>query len=87
MRKDGEGRIPATEILLGTSMIKKLIIAGKLGDVYKTIDQGAYYGMHTFDNDLLELYKNGVITVEEALDKATNSDDMTLSLKGIDRGK
>ena len=87
MRKDGEGRIPATEILLGTSLIKKLIIAGKMDEVYKTIDQGAYYGMHTFDNDLLELCKNGVITVEEALDKATNSDDMTLSLKGIDRGK
>jgi twitching motility protein PilT len=85
--KDGQGRLPATEILLGTSMVKKLIAEGKLGEVYKTIEQGSYYGMHTFDNDLVEMYKKGLITVEEALDKATNPDDMTLNLKGIEKAE
>ncbi len=82
-QKDGQGRLPATKILMGTSLVKKLIAEGKFGEVYKAIDQGGYYGMHTFDADLLNMFKNGTITVEEALDKATNPDDMTLNLKGI----
>jgi len=83
-KKDGLERLPATEILLGTSLVKKLISDGKLSDLNKTIDQGAYYGMHTFDSDLLALFKKGLITSDEALDKATNPDDMTLNLKGIE---
>ena len=87
MHKNGQGRLPATEILIGTPLIKKHISEGKLGEVYKTIDQGGYYGMHTFDSDLIEMFKKGLITVEEALDKASNPDDMTLSLKGINSGE
>lgn len=87
MTKDGEGRIPATEILLGTSLIKKHINEGKLNEVYKAIDQGAYYGMRTFDGDLLAMVKNGLISVEEALDKASNPDDMSLNIKGIEKAE
>lgn len=83
MRKDGEGRIPATEVLMGTSLIRKLIAEGKLADVYKAMEQGAYYHMHTFDTQLLELYKKGSITQEEALDKASNPDDLALKLRGV----
>ncbi|MBN1822865.1 MAG: type IV pilus twitching motility protein PilT [Endomicrobiales bacterium] len=85
--KDGNGRVPATEILIGTSLIRKLISEGKISEVYKAMEQGAYYGMHTFDNDLFELCKKGVISAEEALDKSTNPDDLTLKLKGIERGE
>lgn len=83
MRKDGEGRVPATEVLMGTSLIRKLIAEGKLSDVYKAMEQGAYYGMHTFDTQLLDLYKKGIITQEEALDKASNPDDLALKLRGV----
>ncbi|HBU70147.1 MAG TPA: type IV pili twitching motility protein PilT [Elusimicrobia bacterium] len=84
--KDGSSRLPVTEILIGTSLIKKLLADDKLSDVYKAMEQGSYYGMRTFDQSLLELYKDGKITMEEALDKSSNPDDLTLKLRGIERG-
>ena len=83
MHKDGQSRLPATEILIGTSLVKKLIAEGKIGEVFKAIEQGGYYGMRTFDSDLVEMYKKGLISVDEALDKASNPDDMTLKIRGI----
>lgn len=84
--KTGKNRLPATEVLMGTSLVRKLIAEGKLNEVYKTMEQGSYYGMHTFDQSLFELYKAGKITSENALDKSTNPDDLTLKLRGIDIG-
>jgi twitching motility protein PilT len=42
-----------------------------------------HYGMQTFDQSLLMLYKKGVITYEEALMTASNPDDFALRVKGI----
>jgi twitching motility protein PilT len=39
--------------------------------------------MQTFDQSLLNLYKSGLITYEEALRRATNPDDFVLKVKGI----
>lgn len=83
--KDGESRYPVTEMLIGTSLVRKLVADGKISDVYKAMEQGSYYGMHTFDQNLLNLYKDGKVTLEEALDKSSNPDDLTLKLKGIER--
>jgi twitching motility protein PilT len=48
------------------------------------IEQGAlHYGMQTFDQSILGLYKSGFITYEEALRRATNPDDFILKVKGI----
>ena len=79
--------LPATEILIGTSLVRKLIAEGKPVDVYKAMEQGDYYGMHSFDQDLFRLYKEGKITMDEALDKSTNPDDLMLKLKGIEQSK
>jgi twitching motility protein PilT len=83
--KQDDSLIPATEILLGTSLTKKLISENKMQDVHKSMEQGAYYGMYTFDQNLFELYKDGKIEMNEAIDKATNPDDLVLKLKGIDK--
>jgi twitching motility protein PilT len=85
--KDGDELIPVTEVLTGTSLVRKLIQENKLPDVYKSMEQGSYYGMHTFDQAIFELYRQGRITIEEALDNATNADDLTLKLKGIERAQ
>ncbi|MFH1368707.1 MAG: PilT/PilU family type 4a pilus ATPase [Elusimicrobiota bacterium] len=85
--KDGESRYPATEILIGTSLVRKLVADAKIPEVYKIMEQGSYYGMHTFDQNLFDFYKEDKITLEEALDKSTNPDDLTLKLKGIERGE
>lgn len=83
--KGENARFPATEILVGTSLVRKLIADGKSQDVCKAMEQGAFYGMHSFDQDLVRLCKEGKITTEEALDISTNPDDLTLKLKGITR--
>jgi len=84
---DGEGRIPAIEILVGNSTIRKLIIENKTQDIYKAMELGGYYSMQTFDQSLQKLCQENKITLEEALDKATNPEDLKLKLKGITGGE
>ncbi|PKM92864.1 MAG: type IV pili twitching motility protein PilT [Elusimicrobia bacterium HGW-Elusimicrobia-4] len=81
----GDIRLPATEILIGTSLVRKNIAEGKSHEIYKLIEQGEYYGMQTFDQDIIKLYKDKKITLEDALENATNPDDLMLKIKGIDR--
>lgn len=85
-RCDAEGRSPVTEIMVGTSLIRKLILENKTQEIYKAIEKGEYYGMHTFDQDLCRLYKEQKIAVDEALDKATNPEDLQLKIKGLSQG-
>jgi len=85
INRDGTERLPVTEILVGTSLIRKLIAEGKLAEVFKSMEQGSYYGMHTFDQQLHQLYKSGKLSIEEALDKSSNQDDLMLKLRGIDK--
>ena len=85
-RVDQEGRIPAVEILTVTPFVRKLIAEGKDVGIYTAMQQGNYYGMQTFDVSLLNLYKDGKISLEEALDNATNPDELMLSVRGIYTG-
>lgn len=85
INRENTERLPVTEILVGTSLIRKLIAENKLPEVFKSMEQGAYYGMHTFDQELHGLYKSGKLSVEEALDKSSNQDDLMLKLRGIDK--
>ncbi len=87
LRADGKGRIPATEVLIGTSYVKKLILENKTQELYKAMESGEYYRMHTFDQSLQKLYNAGLITYEEAMDKATNPEDLQLKLRGISQTK
>jgi hypothetical protein len=41
------------------------------------------YGMQTFDQSLFQLYKNGLITLDEALRRATNPDEFKLKIQGV----
>ncbi|MFH0948550.1 MAG: PilT/PilU family type 4a pilus ATPase [Elusimicrobiota bacterium] len=77
-------RLPATEILVATSLIRKNISEGKSSEIYKLVEQGEYYGMRTFDQDIIKLYKDKKITIEDALENATNPDDLMLKIKGIE---
>jgi len=83
IRSDMEGRIPASEVFIGTPLVKKLILENKIQELYKALIQGDFYGMHTFDQDLGRLVKEKKISEQEALDKAQNPEDLTLRLKGI----
>jgi twitching motility protein PilT len=80
---DGNMRFPASEILMVTSLLRKHIVEGKTSDIAKAIEQGQFYGMRSFDQDIVRLFKENKITMDEAMDAATNPDDLTLKLKGV----
>jgi twitching motility protein PilT len=84
-RADGNGRVPAVEVMLGTMSVREAIIDdAKTRQIPSIIAAGlSHYGMQTFDQSLLMLYKKGVITYEEAIMTASNPDDFALKVKGI----
>jgi twitching motility protein PilT len=82
---DGEGRVPAVEVLVSTETIRDCILdPDKTKLIPDVLAKGkTIYGMQTFDQSLYDLYKNELITYEEALRRATNPDDFALRVKGI----
>jgi len=80
---DGSMRWPATEVLVGSSLVRKLLADGKPEDIYRSMEQGEYYKMHTFDQDLIRLVQAKKISMEEAVQNATNPEDLTLKARGI----
>src|SRR3989440_5521908 len=84
-RADGLGRVPATEVLVSTAYIRDCIENKEKTKLIKdAIAQGtSQYGMQTFDQSLYMLYKNGLITLDEALRRASNPDEFRLKLQGI----
>ncbi len=83
---DGNHRYPATEILLGTTFMKRLLSEGRTEEVTRLMGQDTYYGMHTFDQDLEHLHAQNLISTQEALNHASNLEDLALKLRGVDRG-
>jgi twitching motility protein PilT len=84
-RAEGKGRVPAVEVLVSTARIRECVsdemksreLRDAMADGYVT------YGMQTFDQSLMELFKNKLITYEVALAAATNPDDFALHVRGI----
>jgi twitching motility protein PilT len=91
-RSDGPGRVPAVEVLVNTALVKEYIVDPmKTPLIIELIESGAIqYGMQSFDQSIMHLYKRGKISFEEALNQASNPDDFDLRVKGItgaaDRG-
>ena len=72
--KDGEGRVAAHEIMIGTPAIRNLIRENKLAQMYSAIQTGQNVGMQTLDQGLQVLVSRGVISAGEARKKAANKD-------------
>jgi twitching motility protein PilT len=83
LSKDGKSRFPATEIMIGNSIVRRHLLEGKTTELRKVLEGGAYYGMHTFDQDLLRLFTEGKIEGKTVLEEATNPEDVALRLKGL----
>jgi twitching motility protein PilT len=88
-RADGKGRVPAVEILINTATIRGCIEdPDKTKNIHDYIAEGvSQYGMQTFDQSLMSLYKSGLITYAEAISIATNPDDFALKVKGVQSTK
>jgi len=72
---DGRGRVVATEVLVATPALRNLIREGKTHQIYSALQSGAKHGMHTMDQHLAQLLKNGQISYETALEKCHHIED------------
>jgi len=63
-------RVAAVELMVNTPHIKDLILKGDIAEVKDALRESGEKGMQNFDEALLALYKNGTITLEEAMSHA-----------------
>src|SRR5574343_838128 len=68
--KDGNGRVAAHEIMLGTAAIRNLIRENKLAQMYSSIQTGQNVGMQTLDQCLADLVRRNLISSAEARARA-----------------
>ena len=81
VRSQKYGRVAAVEILLGTARVKELIKKGESDSLKEAMGAGTNDGMQTFDQALFNLYCDGKITLEEAVDNADSVADLKLKIK------
>lgn len=80
-RTDGTGRTCATEIMIVTPTISKLIEEGRPGEVYAAIREGGFWGMQSMNQSLDYLVKQGLITEDVALENAGNYTELRQMLR------
>lgn len=84
-RADGQGRVPAVEVLVNTAAV-----ADNIRDTQKALnipdliaEGGTTYGMQSFDQSLMRWYQDGVISYEDAVFHATHPSEFALRVSGI----
>jgi twitching motility protein PilT len=87
-RADGRGRVLAAEVMMATAFIKDCIAdPDKTAGIADAIVQGAaQYGMQSFDQAILRLCQDDLVSVEEALNWVTNVEEFKMRLRGITPG-
>lgn len=82
VRTVGNKRRAAVEIMIKNARIEDMILTGREHELDDAIKDGKNtYGMQTFGQHLLELYVNGVITMDEALEKSSNRADLEMEIR------
>jgi twitching motility protein PilT len=85
-RQDGTGMVPAAEIMINNAAIAEYILnPEKSHMIMPAICEGyTQYGSQSFDQSLLQLFKDDLITFQVAKQSATNPDDFELKVKGVE---
>jgi twitching motility protein PilT len=82
VRAVGGSRVPSLEVLVNTGRVAERIADSmRTHEIHDVLKEGAYYGMRTFDQSLLELVQKGRITIEEAMEASSVPHDFELALK------
>ncbi len=82
------GRRAAMEIMLRTPTIEKLIMENRDFEIRDAIEAGKdHYKSQSFDQAILDLYLDGIISKEQALENATSASDLELKISGLSSGK
>ncbi len=85
-RKDGRGRVPACEILVNNATIRELLTQPENTHMIDASIREGYtqYGSQSFDQSILRLYQDDLISYETALRAASNPDDFELKVRGVE---
>jgi len=88
-RADGKGRVPAVEVMVSSARIRECIEdKDRTKEIRDAISTGYIaYGMQTFDQSILQLYRKQLISLDEALRQCSNPDDFKLKISGISTAK
>ncbi len=78
---DGNGRCPAIEVLINTPLVSDLIRKGDIHEIKALMTRSNEQGMQTFDQSLMSLFNQGLISYEEALAHADSGNDLRLMIK------
>ena len=85
--KDG-GRRAAMEVLVRTPTVEKLIMENRDYEIRDAIEKGReHYKSQSFDQHILDLYNDGIVTKEKAKDYATSASDLELRMSGLSAAK
>ena len=79
------GRVPSVEILINTPHVRKQIEDNKSVEITQALQKGQFYGMVTFNQSLVKLFKDGLATEADVLAAASSPDDLKLALRGIEQ--
>jgi twitching motility protein PilT len=82
VQRVGGGRVPAVEVLVCTGRVAERIVdPERTSEISQIIANGGFYGMQTFDQSLIGLVRDGLVSVEDALLNASNTHDFRLMLE------
>jgi twitching motility protein PilT len=83
VRADGKGRVPTVEVLINTGRVfERIVDPEQTAEILDVIAEGDFYGMQTFDQALVKLVQDGMVTEADARDASTNPHDFMLALRG-----
>jgi twitching motility protein PilU len=77
-------RCPAVEVLLNTRHIAELIEEAKINEIKEAIDKSLSPGSQTFEQALFKMYREGIITQEEALANADSANNLLWLMNNAD---
>ena len=82
-RAVGKGVVPGMEIMINSPVIRKLLYDGHIDKLPQAIEASTSEGMMSFNQCLLNLVNQGLITEEVALERASNPEALKMNLEGI----
>ena len=81
-RSDGRGLVPAVEAMVMNGRVRDLILNSEQTHLLEDlIKESGFYGMQTFDQALLDLYRSGFVALDEAIRASTNPHDFQIALR------
>ena len=75
------GRVAAVEILTDSPRMRDLILKGQVDEIKEAMEKSATMGMQSFDQHLYELFRSGVVSLDDALRNADSANNLRLRVR------